>query len=174
MEETAGALDKVAAVRLIDPSGMTLSSIMKADVVSIGMDESLKSALELCTNRGIRHLPVVDDEGGLVGILTDRDIRYHLSPRLGTISENNSDRATLDRRVHTVMARDVVTGTPDMSLGAAAKKMLHDRVGCLPVIDSDHRVVGVVTTSDFLLLMADSAPEENPAPKLPKTAPIIP
>jgi acetoin utilization protein AcuB len=174
MKDTAGAPDNVAAVRLIDPSLMTLSSIMKTEVVSIDMDESLKSALELCTNRGIRHLPVVDEAGALVGILTDRDIRYHLSPRLGTISENNSDRATLDRRVHTVMARDVFTGTPEMSLGAAARKMLHDRVGCLPVVDSDHRVVGVVTTSDFLLLLAASVPDENPAPKLSKTSSIIP
>ena len=168
MKDPAGAPDKLAAVRLIDPSVMTLSLIMKTDVVSIGMDESLKSALEVCTNRRIRHLPVADEEGTLVGILTDRDIRYYLSPRLGTISENNSDRATLERRVHTAMVRNVVTGTPDMSLGAAAKKLLQDRVGCLPVVDNDHRVVGVVTTSDFLLLLAASVAEEDPAPKLPR------
>ena len=169
MSEAAGALRTVGSVRLIDPSGMTLSLIMVTDVISIRMDEPLKAALDLCTNRGIRHLMVVNDEGALVGILTDRDIRYYLSPRLGTISENNSDRATLERRVHTVMARDVVTGTPDMSLGAAARKMLHDRVGCLPVVDGDRRVVGVVTTSDFLLLMANAVPYQPPVPKLQKT-----
>ena len=166
MKDTAGAAGKLAAIRLIDPSVLTLSLIMKTEVVSIGMDESLKSALELCNERRIRHLPVVDEEGTLVGILTDRDIRYYLSPRLGTISENSSDRATLERRVHTAMVRTVVTGSPDMSLGAAARKLLQDRVGCLPVVDNDHRVVGVVTTSDFLLLLAASVPEENPAPKL--------
>ena len=166
MKDKVSAPGKPAAVRLIDPSAMTLSSITQADIVSIGMDESLKSALEVCTDRRIRHLPVVDENGALVGILTDRDIRYYLSPRLGTISENNSDRATLERRVHTAMVRNVVTGTPDMSLGAAAKKLLQDRVGCLPVVDDDHRIVGVVTTSDFLLLLAASVPEENPAPKL--------
>jgi len=164
----AAAMGKAGVIRQIDPAGMTLSLIMKTDVISIGMDEPLKAALDLCTNRGIRHLMVVNDEGALVGILTDRDIRYHLSPRLGTISENNSDRATLERRVHTVMARDVVTGTPDMSLGAAARKILHDRVGCLPVVDSGYRVVGVVTTSDFLLLMANAVPDHPPVPKLQK------
>ena len=168
MKDKASAPGKPAAVRLIDPSAMTLSSIMKADIVSIGMDESLKSALDMCTDRRIRHLPVVDEDGTLVGILTDRDIRYYLSPRLGTISENNSDRATLERRVHTAMVRNVVTGTPDMSLGAAAKKLLQDRVGCLPVVDNDHRVVGVVTTSDFLLLLAAAVDGEDPAPKLPR------
>jgi len=150
------------AVDHIRPSIMTLSSIMTTDVVSIGMDESLKKALEVCTERRIRHLPVVNEDGAIVGILTDRDIRYHLSPRLGTISENNSDRDTLYRRVHMVMARNVVTGTPDMSLAAAAKRILTDRVGCLPVVDSLHRVIGIVTTSDFLLLLAASARDGYP------------
>ncbi len=161
------------AVRLIDPHAMTLSAIMKTNVVSIGMDECLKSALEVCTDARIRHLPVVDEENALVGILTDRDIRYHLSPKLGTISENSSDRATLDRRVHTVMVRNVVTGTPDMSLATAAQMILSDRIGCLPVVDGNRRVVGIVTTSDFLLLLAASPqwPRRVPSVVVPKQAP---
>jgi acetoin utilization protein AcuB len=147
-------------MKLIDPVNLTLSSIMKSDVVSIGMDESLKTALDLCMSRRIRHLPVVNEQGSLVGILTDRDIRYHLSPRLGTISENNSDRATLDRRVHIVMVRNVIVGAPDMSLAAAAQTILQNRVGCLPVIDDGHQVVGIVTTSDFLILMAAALPDQ--------------
>ena len=61
-------------VRLIDPHAMTLSLIMKKNVVSIGMDECLKSALEACTDARIRHLPFVDEENMLVGILTDTDL----------------------------------------------------------------------------------------------------
>jgi acetoin utilization protein AcuB len=161
-------MEKAGTSRLIKPDITTLSVIMTTEVVSIGMDESLKAALDMSNDRRIRHLPVVDENSALVGILTDRDIRYHLSPRLGTISENNSDRATLDRRVHTVMVRMVIMGTPDMSIAAAARKLLQERVGCLPVVDSDRRVVGIVTTSDFLEFLA-AAPEpaariQNPDP----------
>jgi len=142
----------------INPRGMKLDMIMKRDVVSIDMDATLSEALELCMDRRIRHLPVTDDGGRLVGILTDRDIRYYLSPRLGTISENSADRATLERRVHVVMVRKIVVGTPDMSLAAAARKMLDHRVGSLPVVDSDHKLVGIVTANDFLILIAASEP----------------
>ena len=137
-----------------DPRSGTLSWIMRTPVVSIGMDASLKDALDLCTDQGIRHLPVVDEEGAFVGVLTDRDIRYHISPRLGTISENSSDRATLNRRVHTVMVRNALTGSPDMSIGTAAKIFLHNHIGCLPVLDGDRRLVGMVTKGDFLALLA--------------------
>jgi acetoin utilization protein AcuB len=153
-------------MNVIDPIALTLSALMKSPVVSIGMDESLKAALDLCNSRRIRHLPVVDENKSLVGILTDRDIRYHLSPRLGTISENSSDRATLERRVHMVMVRNVITGIPDMTLATAAKTILRNRVGCLPVVDRDNRVVGIVTTSDFLILISSLEADLPGPPRL--------
>lgn len=151
----------------IDPIALDLSAIMTSPVVSIGMDETLQAALDLCMSRRIRHLPVVDEDKSLVGILTDRDIRYHLSPRLGTISENSSDRATLERRLHMVMVRNAITGTPDMSLASAARTILRHRVGCLPVIDKSNHVVGIVTTSDFLILISAAAAEQPGPPRFP-------
>lgn len=148
----------------IEPGTMTLSRIMKTGVVSIGMDATLNAALEICSDQGIRHLPVVDEENRLVGILTDRDIRYHLSPRLGTLSENSSDRALLQRHVHVVMSRSVIVGSPEMTLAEGARLMLTHRVGCLPIVDSDSRIVGLVTTSDYLLLIASAAGANEPTP----------
>lgn len=137
-----------------DPRSVTLSAFATPELVTINMDAGLGEALEICIERRIRHLPVVDENGKLVGILTDRDIRASLSPRLGTISENESDRVTLRRRVHVYMHRQIVTGTPEMPLAGAAALMLEHRVGCLPVVDEDRRLVGIVTTSDFLRFLA--------------------
>ncbi len=162
MEAVQNRTREELAGNSIHPRGMKLDLIMKRDVVSIDMDAPLSEALELCMGRRIRHLPVTDDEGRLVGILTDRDIRYYLSPRLGTISENSADRATLERRVHVVMVRKIVVGTPDMSLAAAARKMLDHRVGSLPVVDSEHKIVGIVTANDFLVLIAASEQASGP------------
>lgn len=142
----------------IDPREMKLEQIMRREVVSIDMDATLSEALDLCMQSRIRHLPVTDESGRLVGMLTDRDIRYYLSPRLGTISENSADRAMLERRVHVIMVRKIVIGTPDMSLASAARKMLQHRVGSLPIIDAENMVVGIVTANDFLVLMASSEP----------------
>jgi len=131
-----------------------LGSIMKTSVISVNMDAKLGAAMDLCSTRRIRHLPVVDDEGKLAGLVTDRDLRSCISPRIGTISENNADRETLHRRVHVVMIRNLVIGLPAMTLAQAAKLMLERRVGCLPVVDEERRLVGIVTTSDFLRVIA--------------------
>ncbi len=85
-----------------------LDRVMTEDVVCIDMDFTLLKAIELCSEKRIRHLPVLDEDNRLVGIVTDRDLRYFLSPRLGTISENNSDRESLSRHVHQMMVRKVV------------------------------------------------------------------
>jgi len=139
---------------LVDLRSAPLSSVMRSEVVSVGMDTSLGAALDVCSNRHIRHLPVVDEEGKLVGLVTDRDLRASISPRVGTISENNAARESLQRHVHVIMIRNLVTGTPSMALSLAAKLMLERRVGCLPVIYPDKSLVGIVTTSDFLRVIA--------------------
>jgi acetoin utilization protein AcuB len=143
-------------MRSIEPEVMTLSAIMKTAVVSIGMDATLAAALELCAEQRIRHLPVVDEEGRLAGILTDRDIRYHLSPRLGTLSENNLDRASTQRRVHMVMSRQVIVGTADMTVAVGARLMMRHRLGCIPIVDAETKIIGLVTTTDYLLLLSGS------------------
>jgi acetoin utilization protein AcuB len=106
--------------------------------------------MELCTEKRIRHLPILDDNKQLAGLITDRDIRFHLSPRLGTISENKSDRESLERPIHLIMTRSVIVASEKTSLEEAAQLMLADRLGCLPVVNSDGRVVGIVTAIDFV------------------------
>lgn len=132
-----------------------VEELMKRDVHSIHMDTLLGEAMELCSDRKIRHLPVLDDNEELVGLITDRDLRYYISPRIGTLSENSADRETLMRRVHLVMVRNVIATSPDTPLKEAARLMRDHRVGCLPVIDADRRVVGLLTTSDILRYIAD-------------------
>jgi acetoin utilization protein AcuB len=127
---------------------------MRTDVISVKMDSKLGEAMELCASRRIRHLPVVNDQGKLAGLVTDRNLRSYVSPRVGTISENNADRETLDRRVHVIMIRTIVTGWSSMTLAQAAALMLDHRVGCLPVVDNERRLVGIVTTTDFLRIIA--------------------
>ncbi len=132
-----------------------IMGIMTRDVVCVPMDFTLGKAIELCSEKGIRHLPVLDEHNRLVGIVTDRDLRYFLSPRIGTLSENNSDRDSLARRVHQIMVRQVLCATADTSLSEAAQLMLTNRVGCLPVVDGGQRVIGILTTTDLLRYIAE-------------------
>lgn len=131
-----------------------LDTVMTRDVVSIDMDLTLGQAMELCSEKRIRHLLVVDEEKRLVGVVTDRDLRYYISPRIGTLSENSADRSTLSRHIHQIMVRQVVSATGDIALSEAAQLMLTNGVGCLPVVDADRRVLGIITTVDFLRIIA--------------------
>ena len=133
-----------------------LDRVMTSDVVCIDMDLTLGKAIELCSEKRIRHLPVLDENNRLAGIVTDRDLRYFLSPRIGTLSENTSDRESLHRRVHQMMVRCVVYATADTGLPEAAQLMLTNRIGCLPVVDGDRRVIGIITTTDLLRYIAET------------------
>ncbi len=131
-----------------------VAEVMTHEVVYISMDTLLGAAMNVCAEKRIRHLPVVDDHKLLVGLVTDRDLRYFISPRIGTISENHSDRESLRRPVHLIMAREIVTTSPEASLSDAAQVMLTNRVGCLPVVDPERHVIGIITTTDLIRYIA--------------------
>jgi|WetSurMetagenome_2_1015567.scaffolds.fasta_scaffold37786_3 acetoin utilization protein AcuB len=134
----------------------TVGDIMTREVICIDMDVTLGSALELCERHRIRHLPVVDESKRLVGVVTDRDLHSKISPRLGTIAENNADRETLHFRVHRIMGRNVISISADTTVADAAQLMLEHRIGCLPVVNDELGIVGIITTSDLLRHIAQN------------------
>ena len=101
----------------------------------------------------IRHLLVMDGSE-LVGVITDRDVRSHLSSRIDTPIESSEDEKTLETKIHKVMTRDLITVSPDAPIGEAASLLLKHKIGCLPVIDKDGSAVGIVTDADFLGYLA--------------------
>jgi acetoin utilization protein AcuB len=144
-------------IKPVDKDGMTtLENIMTHDVTCIDLDVTIGEAIELCSQCGIRHLPILDEDKRLAGMVSDRDLRHSISPRLGTISENNSDRETLNHHVHRIMVREVVSASPETTLAEAAQLMLTGRIGCLPVVDNGGFVIGIVTTTDLLRHLSES------------------
>ena len=136
-----------------------LKSVMRQDVIRAGMDTTLSEAITICFQQRIRHLPVVNSHGQLAGLVTDRDLRFYISHRLGTIMENNSDRETLHHHLHVVMVRRLITGRLDMPIDEAAQLMVDNHIGCLPVVDAENRLLGIVTAGDFLRLIAQGVLE---------------
>lgn len=139
-----------------DKKGMTIvADIMTRELVCIDMDTPLGEAMEVCSNKRIRHLLILDDQEHLAGVVTDRDIRYFISPRVGTISENHADRETLKRPVHLVMMREAIVTDSNTPLSEAADLMLRNRVGCLPVVDQEFHVVGLISSTDLIRYIAE-------------------
>jgi acetoin utilization protein AcuB len=132
-----------------------LETIMQQNVIRANMDSTLGDAMTICFQHRIRHLPILNNQGKLAGLVTDRDLRFYISHRLGTIMENNSDRETLHHHVNVMMVRRVITGRPEMTVANAARLMLDNHVGCLPVVDAESHILGIVTAGDFLRLIAE-------------------
>lgn len=128
---------------------MKLSSIMTKRVVTVEMDDSLRTINEIFDNVRFHHLLVVEDNE-LRGIISDRDILRALSPFQNTLSEQNRDVAILSRRAHQIMSRNPITITKEANTEDAVRLMLQENISCLPVISSDGQIEGVVTWKDLL------------------------
>lgn len=128
---------------------------MTRDVVSVEETDSLANLLTSMRALRFRHLPVTDDER-LIGLLTERDLlRVSASNLLPHPSEQ--DRELLGRfHVRDVMVRNVMTVSPETPVATAARLLLDNRVGCLPVVDSNNALVGIVTSSDFVASLVRS------------------
>jgi acetoin utilization protein AcuB len=112
---------------------------MTREIVTLSPDETAGTALALCRERRIRHLPVLR-EGRLVGIVSDRDLRSS-TPALG-----DPARATA---LQEILVEDVMAGEVDDPIEQAANTMRERRIGCLPVVEEDE-LVGIITTSDVM------------------------
>jgi len=115
---------------------MVVNQLMTKEPTTVAATDTLERARSLMEAGGFRRVPVVDD-GKLVGILSDHDIRQHAGHLAHT-------------RVDGAMTRRVVTVTPSTMMERAAHLLLKNKVGGLPVVDDNNRVVGIVTTSDIL------------------------
>jgi CBS domain-containing protein len=126
---------------------MLVATRMSCPVVTVRPDDDFQRALSLMQEKRLRRLPVVDGVGRLVGIVAERDLMLAALQYL----QSRVDVAEF-------MTRDLVTSTPTMDLREAAKLMLANRVGGLPVVE-DGKLVGIITESDifrrFVELTAD-------------------
>lgn len=127
----------------------TVGSIMSKKVISITMDDSLAKARELFLEFHFHHLLVLES-GRLVGVISDRDLLKTISPFIGSLSELDRDRATLNKRAHQVMSRNPITVEADETVEIAAQRLLKNRVSCLPVVTQDGKVSGIVSWRDLL------------------------
>ena len=130
-----------------------VSSLMTKDVVTLGRNDVLSAADDLMKASRIRHMPILDDDGRLVGILSQRDLFLNALVRalgFGTVA---GDKARDRILVKEVMTSEVVTTTPDTPLPEAAQVMVERKIGCLPVIERD-ALVGILTESDFVAAAA--------------------
>ena len=127
-----------------------ISNIMVQHVVTVHLDDELSLLETLLETRGFKHLPVVDEDKTLVGIISDRDLRDQLSPFLHTPGETRRDEALLHRHAHQIMTRNPITASPDDDIDYAARLMLFNGISAIPVTDEHGQLLGIMTREDLL------------------------
>ncbi|MDQ7791663.1 MAG: CBS domain-containing protein [Clostridia bacterium] len=140
---------------------------MTTRVVTVEMDDPIGEILEIFKHAGFSHVLVVAPESGeFVGIVSDRDVYRNVSCFIGSLSEQARDQATLRKKVHHIMTRNLITATEDMTIEQSAELMLNNRISCLPVLSPDQKIRGIVTSKDILRCVFD-LPKQKPNPHNP-------
>lgn len=128
---------------------MLVRDFMHADPVTITPDTPLLEAEWRLQEGGFRHLPIVDGNGRLKGIVSDRDLR-EAAPSDATALSRQELTFLLSRlRVSDVMSSPAICARPAEPAETAALRMRENKIGALPVVEDD-RLIGIVTTDDML------------------------
>jgi len=122
---------------------------MSDDILTLGIENTLSDARIMMVENNIRHIPIVDDEQVLMGLVSQRDV---LSVEESTLFDINVT-SRLDREKHVKIddfyRRDVVTINAHVSVHNAALTLQKYKIGCLPILSGD-KLIGLVTDSDFV------------------------
>jgi acetoin utilization protein AcuB len=139
---------------------LKVADLMTLDPLVIEPDAAAVAALDLMIDQGIRHLPVVDRRERLCGVVSLDDLRaaFPFSVSL-TRPPSVSERETaLGCAIGEVMTHGPLTVRADATLAEAAGMLAKFRIGCLPVVDAEGRLIGIFTETDALRALVDGAP----------------
>ncbi len=123
-----------------------VEDLMTRDLITLKPDDNLAQADTFMIRGRIRHLPVVDYGGKLVGLVTHRDLLKVFADR--------TKEGSMTVRAGDMMTTNVATVTAQTKLLAALELMIDNKYGCLPVVDDQHLLVGLITQFDLLKFAA--------------------
>jgi CBS domain-containing membrane protein len=171
-KETGHALDKIRSAdrlsggadnvtSLLTTVLQTVKDMMTEQVVCLGTGDNLAAVMESMKNGEFRHVPIVDEEGTMVGILSDRDVLRYLpfvgGQRLPGTGEFRSSLFHVDMRdpslslpISSIMTRNVTHIRPDCSFYDAVKMLQELKISCLPVVDEEKKLRGIVTVTNVM------------------------
>jgi CBS domain-containing protein len=139
-----------------DLSKLCVRDVMHTDVATVGRNDRADQADRMMQERGIRHLPVLDDDGALAGVLSRSDLfRGALASALG-YGRHAQDRTLALLRVKEVMTTDPHSVAPAAPLAEAAAALVEHKIGCLPVLEGG-KLVGILTLGLLAELIARDA-----------------
>ncbi|MCB0324240.1 MAG: CBS domain-containing protein [Bdellovibrionales bacterium] len=137
----------------------TLRQIMTSPVLSMRRGTTMHDAFAFIRQHRLRHVPVMHDNK-LVGVVSERDLLREASRQNENFLDWVSGAESRGRRLEEFMTTKLLTGLPSTLIRDAARAMITERIGCLPVLDEKQRLVGILTRTDVLRAIVAQAPLE--------------
>ena len=134
---------------------MPVQDWMTADVVSVGPETSLLKVGKLMKDHNVRRIPVVDERGHVIGIISDRDVRDASPSKATTLDMYEMHYLLAELKAKSIMTAKPVTVKPFDTVEHAALIMLERKVGGLPVVDDTGKLVGIISDHDVFKAMVD-------------------
>jgi CBS domain-containing membrane protein len=123
--------------------------LMTEKVFTLGPRDNLVALEDLMDARRVRHVPIVDREGDLVGLVSHRDLARSVLGRMDELPMSVERDLLRGRKVREIMTAEPETVEPETRLAEAAALLLENKIGCLPVVEGMH-LVGILTEADFV------------------------
>lgn len=145
---------------------MRVEDLMTSKVFTVEQHDMIDRVFFLIHYEKVRHLPVIE-KGKVIGIVSDRDLYKALGPKSNSksiqASENTTALHVVPQKVQHIMKRGVLTVNPDTYVSEAATLMADNRVGALPVVDKNGKLLGIVSATDILRVFSkiEKASEER-------------
>nr|WP_285847100.1 acetoin utilization AcuB family protein [Sporosarcina luteola] len=142
---------------------------MKRDVSSLSPEHTVSDALTIMQKKKIRHLPIVSDDKGLVGIVTDRDLKEVVP----SLYSDSRDASVYNIPLSEIMTKNPISGHPMDFVEEAAIIFYDNQIGCLPIV-SGGKLVGIITETDLLYKYIELTGVHQPGSQIEVRVPNIP
>jgi len=133
---------------------MLVHERMSSHPVTITPDVPITEALRLMRDKQVRRLPVLDQEGNLIGIVSEKDLLYASPSPATSLSIYEMHYLLSQLRIQELMTKDVITVTPDTLLEEAARIMVDNKIGGLPVTEG-RKLLGIITQTDIFEVLLE-------------------
>lgn len=134
---------------------MLVANWMTKDVITITPDRSMMKCSKVMKDKSISRVPVVDDNGKIMGIVSDRDIKDASPSKATTLDMHELYYLLSEIKIKDIMTKKVVTIRADETVEKAAVLMLENNFGGLPVVDEEGVVVGIITDTDIFKVLVE-------------------
>lgn len=135
--------------------------LMRSPAITIHPELGLSDAVARMEQFRVQHLPLVDEAGSVVGILSDRDLLARVHGVLATQAEHVRRRVLAGVPAANVATEIVAVASAEEPAHVAAERMLSYDVHALPVLDAAGKLVGMITSSDFVAWFARRQPHDS-------------